>query len=264
MKNISKLHRLSQSRCVNSQCRRWQVSTYKRFKTRELQQEGIKDLNASFRRLQLANKFSLPTVNPHVDTKEYGAFSRQKRVFSTSQDRRVNDKIKSATGSVRLILDDGTNMGELSLQKAKQLANERKLDLVQVSPVHKEGVPVCKLQDLAAIQYKKTEKRDEEIKKQKTEKKSVKEVQIGTSISDNDLNFKWKQMQRFLEKGRTVRLLVQMKSSNTLKQNQRKDRAFEILEITKEHLKNCGVENPSDRKIRQDLIRTMFAPVKQK
>jgi len=181
--------------------------------------------------------------------------------FST---QRINETIKSATGKVLLIHEDGAKEGTVDIEHALKVASDKGYDLVQVSPINKPGDPVCKLQNVAAIKDKKEKQRKEEVQKQTREKKAVKEVQIGTSISDNDIKFKWKQMRRFLDKKLTVRLVLQLKSSSTVKGGQKKEKALEILENTKNELENCGVEHPGDRKVRPDAIRTFFAPISTK
>lgn len=106
-----------------------------------------------------------------------------------------------------VIDDEGTMLGEMETEKALTLAKEKGLDLVEVAPNARP--PVCKILDYGQLQYQKAKEEQKQRKKQR--KIAVKGVRISMRISDNDLNFKVKQTQKFLEKGNKVRIELVMR-----------------------------------------------------
>jgi translation initiation factor IF-3 len=109
------------------------------------------------------------------------------------QKSRINERIIAT--KVRLILVDGTNQGEISKNQALLLARQQNLDLVEVSP---GPVPICKLMDYGKFLYEKS-------KSEKHNKSpSDKEISIGYSIGDHDLEVKKKKIIELLTKGHKV------------------------------------------------------------
>ncbi|MBV9119914.1 MAG: translation initiation factor IF-3 [Chloroflexi bacterium] len=119
-----------------------------------------------------------------------------------SKELRTNDKIKAR--EVRLVDDNGAQLGVLRLEEALELAQEKNLDLVEVAPT--ANPPVCKLLDFGRFKYEQTKREREARKGQK--QLVLKEIWFRPNVDDHDRNFKTKQIQRFLEEGDKVKVTV--------------------------------------------------------
>jgi len=108
---------------------------------------------------------------------------------------------------VRVIDDEGKMLGILKLHDALALAQEKGVDLVEVSP--NANPPVVKLLDYDKYRYQQ-EKAAQEAKK-KIKKVTVKGIRLSVRIGQNDLNFKAKQANEFISEGNKVKLDVQMR-----------------------------------------------------
>jgi translation initiation factor IF-3 len=119
-----------------------------------------------------------------------------------ADDTIMNDAIRS--NELRVLGDDGEQFGIISRDEAMQIAEEKGLDLVLMSPDAKP--PVAKIMDYGKHKYELEKKKKEAKKKQK--KIEVKEVKFSCKIADNDINYKVKHAREFLEKGKHVKLRV--------------------------------------------------------
>ena len=111
---------------------------------------------------------------------------------------RINDFIR--VSEVRLV-GDNVEMGVYSTDKAKDLARELELDLVEISP--NAEPPVCKIMDYRKFLFEK-KKKEKEIKS-KTQKTVIKEIRFGPNTDDHDFEFKAKHGEKFLKEGSKVR-----------------------------------------------------------
>jgi translation initiation factor IF-3 len=118
---------------------------------------------------------------------------------------RVNRAIRAP--EVRLIDEDGNQLGVFPLQQALELAQSRDLDLVEVAA--NAVPPVCKLVDFGRYKYEQT-KREREAKRHQhiTE---MKELRLRPKTSPHDLEVQAKKAREFLEEGHKVRLLVRFR-----------------------------------------------------
>ena len=114
----------------------------------------------------------------------------------------MNDKIR--VHELRVLGDEGEQLGIISRDEALQIADEKGLDLVLVSPDAKP--PVAKIMDYGKYKYEQEKKKKEARKKQKTI--DVKEVKFSCKIADGDIAYKVKHAREFLEKGKHVKLRV--------------------------------------------------------
>jgi len=105
---------------------------------------------------------------------------------------------------LRVLGDDGEQFGIISLTEAMNIANDKGLDLVLMSPDAKP--PVAKVMDYGKHKYELEKKKKEARKNQK--KIEVKEVKFSCKIAENDINYKVKHAREFLEKGKHVKLRV--------------------------------------------------------
>jgi len=114
----------------------------------------------------------------------------------------MNDDIRIM--ELRVMADDGEQFGIITRAEAMNIANERELDLVLMSPDAKP--PVAKIMDYGKYKYELEKKKKEAKKNQK--KIEVKEVKFSCKIAENDINYKVKHAREFLEKGKHVKLRV--------------------------------------------------------
>jgi translation initiation factor IF-3 len=117
----------------------------------------------------------------------------------------VNQQIR--VREVRLIDDEGNQLGILSIQEALQLAFERNLDLVEVAP--NAVPPVCRLLDYGKYQYEKQKKDREARKAQKIIE--IKEIRLRPRTGEHDLDTKVRQAVSFLEEGSKVKVAVRFR-----------------------------------------------------
>lgn len=99
---------------------------------------------------------------------------------------------------------DGTQLGIMPARDALRLAEERQLDLVEISPTAKP--PVCKIMDFGKYKYEQSKRDKEARKKQKIV--SVKEVKLRPNIEDHDFEVKAKNAIRFLKDGDKVKATI--------------------------------------------------------
>lgn len=114
----------------------------------------------------------------------------------------MNDQIRISP--VRLIDSDGEQVGVVSLEKAREMATEKDLDLVEVAADARP--PVVKIMDWGRYRYEQQKKNREAKKKQHTTE--VKEVQLRPRTEEHDFNVKLKRARRFLEEGNMVRVVI--------------------------------------------------------
>ncbi|MDY0276172.1 MAG: translation initiation factor IF-3 [Desulfomicrobium sp.] len=114
----------------------------------------------------------------------------------------INHNIRA--NEVRVIADDGEQLGILSLRDALEAAEARQLDLVEVSP--NAQPPVCRIMDYGKYKYQQSKKQQEAKKKQV--QVQVKEIKIRPKTDDHDIEFKVKNVRRFLEEGNKAKITL--------------------------------------------------------
>lgn len=117
----------------------------------------------------------------------------------------INEMIRDR--EVRVIGEQGQQLGVMSSREALDMAREAGVDLVKVSPSAKP--PVCKLIDYGKYRYEMDRKAKEQKKKQKS--LDVKEVRLSPNIDVNDLNTKSNAARKFLEKGNKVKVTLRFR-----------------------------------------------------
>lgn len=123
-------------------------------------------------------------------------------VFCISKKQLINDQIKAS--EVRLIDQDGNQLGIVKIDVALRIAADAGLDLVEIAP---EANPVvCKVLDFGKFRFDK-EKRDKENRK-KTPVLETKEIQLKCNIATGDFNTKLNRAKSFLEDGKKVKVMV--------------------------------------------------------
>jgi len=144
---------------------------------------------------------------------------------------RINEQIWSR--EVRLIDEQGQQLGIMPRDRALQIAREREFDLVEVSP--DSHPPVCRIINYDKYRYQLEKK---EKQQRKTSKKTeLKEVRLGVRTGEHDLDFKRKKALKFLKEGRKVKIELVMRG----RERAHRDLAREVLNSFLEKIQE---ENP--------------------
>lgn len=143
---------------------------------------------------------------------------------------KINDQIRNPF--VLLIDDQGNNLGRTETRRAIKLAQEKGLDLVQVSFNKSENMPVCKVLDYGKLKYEKTKNKN----KSNTSNIQQKEIKIGLMIAEHDLDIKINKMRKFLSKGTSVKYSLQLKG----RQKGNKAAALDLFYNSLNKLEDCA------------------------
>ncbi|OUR80717.1 translation initiation factor IF-3 [Alphaproteobacteria bacterium 46_93_T64] len=138
---------------------------------------------------------------------------------------------------IRLINDEGVNIGVVSLEAAAGLADEVALDLVEVSPGQ---VPVCKIMDHGRAKFEAQKKASKARKKQKTVE--IKEIKLRPGIDQHDYEVKMRAVVKFLGEGNKVKLTIRFRGREMAHQ----ELGMKLLNrVRDENVEICKVElNP--------------------
>ena len=123
---------------------------------------------------------------------------------------RINERIR--VREVRLIDEEGQQLGIVPTFQALSIARERGLDLVEVAP--NAVPPVCRIQDYGKVRYEQSRKERESRRNSKTI--TIKEIRLTPKTDDNDLDTKSRRAKEFLEDGDKVKLTVQFRGRQNL------------------------------------------------
>jgi len=118
---------------------------------------------------------------------------------------RINEGIKEK--EVRLIDENGDNVGVVPIKEALSLAQEAGLDLIEISP--NAAPPVCKILDHGKYKYEVQKRKNEAKKNQKVV--SIKELKLRPMIEEHDYQVKLKQAKKFLKEGDKVKFTMRYK-----------------------------------------------------
>lgn len=139
----------------------------------------------------------------------------------------INEQIRDR--EVRVVGENGEQLGIMPVKDAMKMAREVNLDLVKIAPTAKP--PVCKIIDYGKYRYELARKEKEAKKKQKTT--DVKEIRLSPNIDENDLNTKANQARKFLSKGDKVKVALRFRGREMAHMSMNRqilDRFFERLE----------------------------------
>ena len=117
----------------------------------------------------------------------------------------INEQIRDK--EVRVIGEEGQQLGVMPPKEAMKLAKEANVDLVKIAPA--ANPPVCKLVNYGKYRYELARKEKEAKKKQKTIE--IKEVRLSPNIDVNDLNTKCNSARKFIEKGDKVKVSLRFR-----------------------------------------------------
>ena len=120
-------------------------------------------------------------------------------------DLMINEQIRDK--EVRVIGENGEQLGVMPVKEAMRLADEAGLDLVKIAPTAKP--PVCKIVDYGKFRYEQARKEKEAKKKQKVIE--IKEIRLSPNIDSNDLNTKVNAARKFIGKGDKVKITLRFR-----------------------------------------------------
>ena len=145
-------------------------------------------------------------LNLNVDSLTIHIFLFQNIWWCTTiSELMINEQIRDK--EVRVIGEDGEQLGVMTPKDAMQLAKEANVDLVKIVPG--ANPPVCKIVDYGKYKYELARKDKEAKKKQKVI--DIKEVRLSPNIEENDLNTKMNAARKFLEKGNKVKVTLRFR-----------------------------------------------------
>jgi translation initiation factor IF-3 len=168
----------------------------------------------------------------------------------TKETVNYNEKVRAR--EVRLIDEDGKQLGIVPTFEALKLARERELDLVEISP--KATPPVCKIMDYGKFKYQLAKKAHEAKKKQTVVQ--VKEMKLGLKIEEHDLGVKVRHMREFLTDGDKVKTVIMFRGREILHKAMGENLALKIIE----ELKGIGTLEQKPKFDGRNII-MIFAPV---
>ena len=167
------------------------------------------------------------------------------------KEQRLNDDITYE--QIRLVSDSGEQLGILSPDEARKIAEERGMDLVEIAP--NAEPPVCRLMDYGKYLYASAKKKQESKKKQK--QITVKEIKFrpGTDIGDYDI--KVRNLTKFLDAGNKVKVTLRFRGREMAHQ----ELGMEMLKRVEEDLKEIGVVEQMPKMEGRQMV-MVLAPVK--
>ena len=165
-----------------------------------------------------------------VTKEEVWPINRDNRDFrgnDRTRETRVNERIRAR--EVRLIDENGEMIGVMPPMRALDIARERNLDIVEISP--NAIPPVCKLMDYGKFKYEQAKKENEARKNQKTI--TLKEIRMRPRTDDHDVDVKTRKIQEFLAEGDKVRVSVQFRGAEMRHPDLGRKLLDEIAEVLK-------------------------------
>lgn len=136
---------------------------------------------------------------PPIFLRRYKAISREVK------ETLINEEIRFK--ELRVVSDDGQQLGIMPRDEALALSEEKDMDLVCIAP--KADPPVCKILDYGKYRYELQKKEKEARKKQKITQ--IKEIRVSTFIEGHDLQVKAKNAAKFLRDGDKVKVSLRFK-----------------------------------------------------
>ncbi len=168
-----------------------------------------------------------------------------------SKNHRINHQIKVPV--VRLIDENEEQLGEVSLEEALKMAQERELDLVEVAPLAKP--PVCKILDFGKFLYR--QNKIEQKHKRLQKKSEMKTIRLSLRIDEHDLDVKANTAKKFFEEGHSVKINLMFKGREAAHQELGMQKVQAFLERVKEV---SEVEAPPKRQ--GNSISMVLIPIK--
>ena len=123
----------------------------------------------------------------------------------SNKELQINEQIRDR--EIRLVDSDGSQLGVMPLQKARDLAEQRNLDLVKIAP--QATPPVCKIIDYGKFRFEQSKREKEQRKNQRTVE--IKEVRLSLNIDTHDFETKRNHAVRFIGEGNKVKASIRFR-----------------------------------------------------
>lgn len=123
----------------------------------------------------------------------------------SNKELQINEQIRDR--EIRLVDSDGSQLGVMPLQKARELAEQRNLDLVKIAP--QATPPVCKIIDYGKFRFEQSKREKEQRKNQRTVE--IKEVRLSLNIDTHDFETKRNHVVRFIGEGNKVKASIRFR-----------------------------------------------------
>ena len=143
-------------------------------------------------------------------------------------EHQINEEIRDK--EVRLISNDGEQLGIVAIQKAQDIAVEKGMDLVKIAPQAKP--PVCKIMDYGKFRFEQAKREKEARKNQRVVE--IKEIRLTPNIDIGDLNTKVKNACRFLKDGDKVKVSVRFRGREVTHSSLGQDLLHRFAELCSE------------------------------
>jgi len=156
---------------------------------------------------------------------------RERAPIALDKAQRINREITAP--EVRLVADDGEQLGIVTVAEALRLAEERDVDLVEIAPL--ANPPVCKLMDYGKFRYREQKKAHEAKLKQK--QIQIKEIKFRPRTDEGDYRIKLNKLVEFLEEGDKAKVTLRFRGREMAHQEFGK----RVLERVKADLEEHGV-----------------------
>ena len=171
-------------------------------------------------------------------------FSR--RCFNISkQEQQINEEIRDK--EIRVISDDGEQLGIMSAAEALKIAESRNLDLVKIAPMAKP--PVCKIMAYGKFRFEKAKKEKEAKKNQKIIE--IKEIRLSLNIDTHDFETKINHARKFISQGNKVKVSIRFRG----REMAHPELGLVIMKRCSEALEDCAsVEKAAKLEGRQMLM----------
>src|SRR5512136_547013 len=151
---------------------------------------------------------------------------------------RINEEIPAK--EVRLIDEEKNQVGIVPIAKALEIAREKELDLVEISPEAKP--PVCRILNYGKYLYSLQKKAHEAQKHQR--KTQIKEIKFTPGIGEHDIEVKLKKIREFLADGNKVKVTIWLRGRQKRKPEMLDVMVGRVMEMLKEI---CEIESPPKR-----------------
>lgn len=150
----------------------------------------------------------------------------------------INDQIRA--NSIMIIDADWVNVGTFPREKALAMAVDEGLDLIQLHYNAQTMTSTCTIQDYGKYQYQKKKSQNE---KKKSQAKWMKELQVGYTISDHDLQLKMNKAHELIEEGYTIRFVIKLRWREMIFKNKALERMQFIVNGLQDLTRSQGIKD---------------------
>ncbi|MDD5298813.1 MAG: translation initiation factor IF-3 [Rhodocyclaceae bacterium] len=164
----------------------------------------------------------------------------------------MNEEI--TTPELRLIGEDGEQVGIVSIQAALKMAEEAGVDLVEIAPL--ASPPVCRIMDFGKFKYQEAKKQHEAKLKQK--QIQVKEIKFRPGTDEGDYQIKLRNLIKFLQEGDKTKITLRFRGREMAHQ----EFGFRLLERVKKDLEEYGTVEQFPKMEGRQLI-MVITPIKK-